>query len=92
MSEPKRLLRRSPLLPGESLSSLLARLTRLNYYDSPTTIEWLCQRGSEIHGSVSLTLPVHARMFERVTKLTQIDPADLYAATPHRFAEVLRAP
>lgn len=92
MSEPKRLLRRSPLLPGESLSSLLARLTRLNYYDSPTTIEWLCQRGLEIHGSVSLALPVHARMFEWMAKLTQIDPADLYAATPHRFAEVLRAP
>ena len=92
MSEPKRLLRRSPLLPGESLSSLLARLARLNYYDPPTIIEWLCQRGLEIHGRESLALPVHARMFERIAKLTQIDPAELYAATPHRFAEVLRAP
>lgn len=38
---PRSLLRRSPLLPGESLGSLLARLVKRNGYDAPYTMQLL---------------------------------------------------
>ena len=40
---PVPLLRRTLLLPGESLPSLVERLTQLNHYHGTAVLTWLCR-------------------------------------------------
>ena len=73
----KPLLRRSPLLPGESLASLLARLTRLNGYPSPNFLMRLCCYDYPVRkGSL-----LQAENLERLAILTSIPADELWAAS-----------
>lgn len=85
---PPPLLRRSRLLPGESLPSLLARLVQLNFYELPALLTGLCLDGQEdsaAHPCVPVT-------YERVAALTRIGAEELLGATRHSFAPVLVPP
>lgn len=98
ITNPKPLLRRSPLLPGESLASLLARLIRLNSYDAPYTLRLLVL--PELEGRLNykqenwdnLSRPFRQRTYERMSTLTKLSPLELYLATEHRFASVITPP
>jgi excisionase family DNA binding protein len=87
---PSPLLQRTSLLPDESLPSLLARLTRLNYYDAPTLLQHLCCEG--LGSREHLGRPSNVATFERLAALTAIDSGTLYAASAHRFAPLLTPP
>lgn len=82
------LLCRSQLRPGESLLSLLTRLTGLNCYGSVRTLRQWCLK--DLKGSVSR--PSEAETFERIASLTNIPWQALYDATAHRFAGTLTPP
>lgn len=89
MSQPSLpLLCRSVLLTGESLSSLLARLTTLNHYGTTGILARLCLNGTHD----DLYRPSEAATFERLATLTKLPCSALYAATAHRFAETLTPP
>lgn len=75
----KRLLRLSPLQPGESLPSLLARLTLLNYYDSPLILQRLSQAEWPDHPDCASRVST----FQRLETLTSIGVSDLFAASDH---------
>jgi hypothetical protein len=75
----KHLLRLSPLQPGESLPSLLARLTILNCYDSPLILKKLSQVGWPDHPDC----PFRTTTFQRLEELTRIEVAELYAASDY---------
>jgi hypothetical protein len=87
------LLRRTPLLPGESLVSLLERLAQLNYYPSPLTLDHICrQRLKPPANKDDLARPKWAETFLQLSDLTKISPDGLYAASIHRFAPCLTLP
>lgn len=79
---PKPLLRLSPLQPGESLPSLLERLTLLNFYDSPLIL----QRLSRAEWPDRPGCPSQASTFQRLAALTCIAAFDLFAASDHAIA------
>lgn len=91
-SLPNALIRRSPLLPHESLASLLVRLGMLNFYDPPTIIYQLCLESLPAHSRRRLAAPRTLTLFTRIAALTKLPLNDLYRATAHRFAEVLTPP
>ncbi|MGB5049825.1 MAG: TniQ family protein [Caldilineaceae bacterium] len=82
------LLCRSPLQPDESLSSLLARLAELNHYTATGIMKRLCLNGMPDN----LHQPTIAQTFKQIAALTELPIHDLYAATPHRFADTLTPP
>jgi len=84
----KPLLRRSNLLPGESLPSLLERLSLLNYYNTGT-IGWLCHSNESNQCRINITQPNSAQAFFQLAQLTLISPEDLLAASKHFFAPLL---
>jgi hypothetical protein len=84
------LLRRSPLLPGESLSSLLIRLADLNHYDSPTMVVRLCRE--RLAHREQVTRPRRTETYRALTGLTGIEADKLYAASVHQFAAVITPP
>lgn len=91
---PSALLRRRPLLPGESLSSLLMRLAKANNYDAPYILIGLALAKGAGQGyarDISANVSQLAT-FERLEALTRIDRGDLYASTPHRFASLITPP
>jgi predicted site-specific integrase-resolvase len=75
----KSLLRLSPLQPGESLPSLVARLTLLNHYASPAIL----QRISLAQWPDRPDCPSRAATFRRLEALTRIPAFELYAASDH---------
>ncbi|MCX6983605.1 MAG: TniQ family protein [Lentisphaerae bacterium] len=75
----KPLLQRSPLFPGESLLSLLARLALLNHYPSLAVLEEVLQ----FHWPDSLDAPSSSSAFERLEQLTRIPAMDLWMASDH---------
>lgn len=82
------LLRRSDLLPGESLPSLLGRLAELNGY-APASIVWkLCLCGVKD----SLDRPSKASTLEQIAILTGLAPTSLCHASLHALARVLVPP
>lgn len=81
---------RSPLLPGESLASLLVRLSLLNAYPSPGMVTSVAK--ARLPAKDVLTQPRYAETYHVLASLTQLDPATLYRATPHAFAEPLSLP
>ena len=88
------LLRRTQLLPDESLPSLLERLSQLNYYPSPRILSDICLDPPEALGAIpdNLACPQWAETFLRLAELTRISPEDLYAASNHHFAPFLNPP
>lgn len=93
LQSPSALLRRTPLFPGESLVSLLERLTLLNYYASPRTLQQICRNRLESPANQDdLHLPKWAETFFRLADLTHIAPEELYAASNHRFTPCLTLP
>lgn len=87
------LLRRTQLLPGESLVSLLERLTLLNYYPSPRILQRICcQRLEAPVSQDDLSHPKWVETFLRLADLTHISPEELFAASDHHFAPALALP
>lgn len=82
------LLCRSPLLPGESLPSLLIRLAKLNRY-LPTMLPRLCW--ADVPG-YQVEHPTQLDLFQHLADLTQLAPVQLYQATRHVFAPILTPP
>lgn len=89
-ARPGQLLRRSPLLPGESLESLLARLAQRNHYPSGAVLELLCRE--RLPHPDRIAQPKRAETFLELADLVGLPIAELYAASPHRFAAVMRPP
>ncbi len=85
------LLCRTPLLPGESLGSYLARLAAANGHDSLSLLTRLCnQRLAPLNVSQpNLIDPHRAEIFEVLASLAGLTPHELAQASAHSFA---RAP
>lgn len=81
---------RSPLLPGESLVSLLIRLSLLNGYHLPSTVISIGQE--RLAKKDVLTRPIHTETYEMLQHLTKLTASILYQATPHIFAGSLTLP
>ncbi|MCP4543036.1 MAG: TniQ family protein [Chloroflexi bacterium] len=87
------LLRRTQLLPGESLPSLLERLAQLNYYPHSGVLGWICrERISNSAPQDNIACPKQAQTFFQLARLAQISPDELFAASDHRFAPTLTPP
>ncbi len=87
------LLRRTQLLPGKSLASVLERLTQLNYYPSARTLQQICRNCLEAPANQDeLRLPRWVETFLQLADLTHIAPEELFAASDHRFAPFLTSP
>jgi len=87
------LLRRTQLLPGESLPSLLERLAQLNYYPSLSMLNQVSRKHQDAPAQRdNLACPKWAETFLRLSDLTLISPEDLYSASNHRFAPLLTPP
>src|SRR5713101_8122018 len=88
------LLVRTALQPGESLQSLLMRLSRLNDYDVPDTLFQILQEGASKQQALKdrIALPRRMEMYQRLEALTGIGIPDLYAGGAHRFATILTPP
>lgn len=80
--------------PGESLQSLLVRLSRLNGYDVPDTLFQILQEEASKQQKLKerIALPRHIEMYQRLEALTGRGIPDLYAASAHRFATILTPP
>jgi hypothetical protein len=85
-----RLLCRSPLMPGESLASLLIRLSVENFYSSLTTVERLCRE--RLTQPDNVTRPTRPETYQVLADLVEIEPDDLYGASVYRFATTLTPP
>jgi hypothetical protein len=89
----KPLLRRTQLLPGESLPSLLERLTGLNHYLYPHTLKHICnERLAAFMGLDDPAYPRRGDTFFELAHLTQLSVEDLFAASRHRFTPALLLP
>ena len=82
------LLRRTPCWPGESLPSLLERLTQLNHYGGVRVLGRLYRTPQEPVRSL-LVCPRDGVTFLRLAHLTQLPAAELLAASNHRFTPIL---
>lgn len=83
------LLCRSPLLPGESLPSLIIRLATLNRYDPPSMLDQIC---GACFSRSWFGHPTEPAVFQLLADLTGIDPMLLYHASRHHFAAILTPP
>lgn len=81
---------RSPLWPGESLASLLVRLSALNAYPSPHTVQCIGQERLAYRDG--LTQPMVAETYQVLQQLTNLPPGELYQATPHVFVRAITLP
>jgi hypothetical protein len=92
---PRPLLRRSPLQPGESLPSLLARLAVLNGY-SPALMFSVCFEAGRVGRSIRRLdnddHPLDLATYQRLAILTGVAATDLIAATIHRYGVPLTLP
>ena len=86
------LLRRSELLPGESLPSLLERLARFNYYHHAGVIAWICRDRAGDCSRDYFARPRRLQTFRQLAHLTLTSADKLFAASDHRFAPVLAPP
>jgi hypothetical protein len=81
------LLRRTTLLPSESLASVLERLTQLNFYDDLCLIRAVGrERLAALNIVDDLTQPTRLETFQQLATLTQLSLDELYAASDQRFA------
>ena len=93
-NQQQALLGRTSLQPGESLQSLLIRLTQLNYHGSPNILSLLLREGIGEQERLldRVMLPRQPAMYQRIAGLTTISIADIHASSAHRFAEILTSP
>ncbi len=83
-------LREVSLLPGESLPSLLTRLTAANFYDPPHLVTKFCtEQLADLGIYDQLDGPTCPETFELLALLTGLSPAQLANATHHYFAPVM---
>lgn len=87
---PNSLVIRSPLLPDETLSSLLIRLAKANFYDTPYAVIQLCRK--QLRSSDNLNCPARVETYQAIEELVQIDAYTLHQATVHRYAHVWDSP
>lgn len=79
-----------PLLPGESLPSLLVRLFQKNSYPN---LSFLLNLGQEFLSQPdSLICPTQSETLAMLARLTRLNSSDLYNASIHRWADILIAP
>lgn len=93
-SQSKALLARATILPGESLSSFLFRLSLLNNYEAPSNLSQLLQQGVD-KSAVNkdrIALPLRIETYQRLSELAHVEPSDLYIASTHHFASILTPP
>jgi hypothetical protein len=88
------LISRTSPLPGESLLSLLVRLTERNSYEALSLLRGLIfDRPSSLQPlRDSLEFPTKTSTYDRLVSLTLLDDVSLYQCTPHRFASILTPP
>ena len=88
------LLESTPVRSGESLASLLERLSQLNFYAPSNFLVELAL--TEAHNprlyKDNLDFPSRIDTYENLVSLTRLDVGTLYNATPHRFAQILTSP
>ncbi len=84
------LLCRSPLQPGESLLSLLARLSELNLYPNLTTVVEICRE--RLTEPDNVVRPTKVETYDILAELVGIDADELHAASVHRFAATITPP
>ncbi len=84
------LLCRSPLQAGESLPSLLTRLTNKNDYHSPTMLRQVCLE--QLPHPDTVTRPTKTETYQVLADLVGITCNKLYAASVHRFATIITPP
>jgi len=86
----KPLLRRTNLLPGESLPSFLERLTLLNFYQNSSVLRWICDNSNKKQTHLdNLFRPKSFQTFSRLSQLTMISTQELFDASDHYFAPML---
>jgi len=85
---------RTAIQPGESLQSLLTRLSRLNDYDVPDTLFQILLEGASKQEALKdrTALPRRIEMYQRLEAMTHVSIPDLYAASTHRFTTTLTPP
>ena len=86
------LLRRSELLPGESLPSLLERLACSNFYHHAGVIAWICHERTGDCSRDYFARPRRVQTFRQLAHMTLVSADELFAASDHRFAPVLAPP
>ncbi len=86
------LLSHPPLLPCESLPSLLVRLAQSNSYEPRSILSTLIRGSLNAGNTERLGFPSHVSIFESIAALTNLNTYELYNATPHHFAYVLTPP
>src|SRR5437016_4610189 len=86
------LLNRFPLLAGESLLSLLARLAKWNHYEPRSILSSLIKQSGEFKVNGTLGSPSQISQFKYLESLTKLAPYDLYRATAHTFTGILTPP
>ena len=92
LSQP--LLGHTPLQEGEALPSFLLRLGISNFYQPLTILRELIfdGLGDDVSRKDQIDLPRAIAVFERIADLAQVTCAQLFAATAHRFTEVIAPP
>lgn len=84
------LLRRTALLPNESLASLLERLTHLNFYETCGLLQTIGrERLTALQIEDDLAQPTRLETFQQLGSLTRLSLDELYDASDQRFAEGL---
>jgi hypothetical protein len=76
------LLRRTSLLPNESLASVLERLAQLNFYANSGLIQTISrERLAAMNMEDDLAQPTQLETFQQLANLTHLPLDDLYAAS-----------
>lgn len=84
------LLRRTPLLPNESLASILERLALLNFYPNSRLLQRVGRdRLAPWVVEDKLARPAQLETFQQLRSLTALTLDELYEVSDHRFAAVL---
>ena len=81
-----------PLLPGESLPSLLARLAKLNDYEPRSLLSSIIRNFLNLPYATRLGFPSHSSLFDTLEALTTIAASELHRATAHHFTYLLTPP
>ena len=81
-----------PLLPGESLPSLLARLAKLNGYEPRNILSKIIRESANLKSVEELGCPSRASLFGVIADLTNAKIYELYSATAHYFTHLLTSP
>src|SRR2546429_7112510 len=85
------LLRRRHLMTNESLASFLIRLAKANHYQPLTILSDLIQSATRGEDRVKdrVACPYQPSTYKYIAAITRLEVSELYAATPHRFAQVI---